>query len=106
MNHDHLRRAGRMVARWPFMCLGLVTMVGFLVGESGHLPSGLVELVRVLTVPMWLMRMIQMLVGIGSLPEPAQLLVAVPLLFLPYAGADWVLWRIRHRADSHRVAAV
>jgi len=104
MNHDYLLRAGRMVARWPFMCLGLVTMLGFLL--SGHLPSGLAELFRVLIVPMWLMRTLQMLVGIGSLPDPAQLLVAVPLLFLPYAGADWILWRVRHRADSHPFAAV
>jgi hypothetical protein len=80
-------------------------MVGFLLGESGKLPSALGDIVRILIVPMWLMRAAQMLVGIGSLPDAVQLFIAVPLLLLPYAGADWLLWRMRRRAHSHRVAA-
>lgn len=58
-------------------------------------PAGQVLLgaLRVLILPVWLMRTLEMLLGIGSWPVPLQLTVALPLLFLPYALADYALSR-------------
>ena len=43
------------------------------------------------------MRTLEMITGIGFWPGPAQVLIALPLLFLPYVLADLALaWLRRH----------
>jgi hypothetical protein len=52
------------------------------------------------------MRTLEMIAGIGFWPWPAQALIALPLLFVPYLFADLALaWMRRHlgsRAPSGR----
>ncbi|MGH7468576.1 MAG: hypothetical protein ACRENP_11500 [Longimicrobiales bacterium] len=89
---------GRLLARWPFLTIGLVTFALFLLAES--LPgfqTTLAPVLRILIVPLWLMRTLEMVVGMGYWPGPVQLVIALPLLFLPYVMADLVLaWLRRH----------
>jgi hypothetical protein len=106
VKHEWMRRVGIFFARWPFMCLAILTIGGFIFAETDNLPPALLGLLRVLIVPMWLVRMLQVMVGIGSLPNPIQLVIALPLYLLPYAIADWLLWRLRQRTSSHQAAAV
>jgi hypothetical protein len=87
-----MRRFGSFVLAWPFMTVGLLTFALFLGVEAHWAPlRPLLPAVRVLIVPLWLMRYVEMGVGIGSLPGPVQLVVALPLLFLPYLAADLLL---------------
>jgi hypothetical protein len=87
--------------------VGLLTFALVLALEVFREPlRPLVPLVRVFSVPLWLMRTLQMLVGIDSWPGPLQVVVALPLLFLPYVAADLLLQRARRRWRTHHTAAV
>lgn len=101
----------RFVRRWPFLSVGLLTLGLFVLVEA--LPQGardhtagqaLVATIRVLMVPLWLMRTLEMLIGIGWWPAPLQFLVALPLLFMPYLAADVLLERACRRRGEHRTA--
>jgi hypothetical protein len=95
-----MRALGSFLRNWPFLVLGLVTFGLFLALEaSGEPPRFLVAVLRVLIVPLWLMRTLEMILGIGYWPGPLQLLIALPLLFLPYVSADLLLrWGRRQRS--------
>jgi hypothetical protein len=97
--------------RHLFLTVGLATFGLFLLVEA--MPSTLepapvlIQILRVLIVPLWLMRTLEMMVGMGTWPGIVQLVVALPLLFAPYMLADWVLARARaRRASSLNAAAV
>ena len=100
---DWVRRA---VVRRPFLSLGILTFTALLAVEAFAMPPALRGVLRVIIVPLWLMRTLEMVVGVGSLPGAIQLVVALPALFLPYAAADWLLWRARRRWDSGRRGAI
>jgi hypothetical protein len=94
----------RLVSRHPFLLFGLLTFGLFLAIETTGdafpetaLGAALISALRVLIVPLWLMRTLEMVVGIGWWPGPLQLVVALPLLFLPYVLADLLLARLRRR---------
>jgi hypothetical protein len=91
-------KSGRFIARWPFLTFGLATFALFLLGEAiKPLQAPLGPVLRVLIMPLWLMRTLEMIVGIGFWPGPAQLVIALPLLFLPYLLADLALgWARRY----------
>ena len=103
------RRMRSWVRRHPFLLIGLATFAFFLVVES--VPSTVrdapvaITILRVLVAPLWLMRILEMMLGMGTWPGIAQFLVALPLLFAPYVLADWVLARIRTRRASRLNAA-
>jgi hypothetical protein len=95
--------------RHRFLTVGLATFALFVLVES--VPAVrtpvVMQLLRVLLVPLWLMRTLEMFVGMGSWPGILQLIVAMPLLFAPYVLADWLLARVRaRRASSLNAAAV
>ena len=97
--------------RHPFLTLGLATFALFLLVESVPPGTGGMavarQILRVLIVPLWLMRTLEMIIGMGTWPGIVQLVVAVPLLFAPYVLADWVLARLRaRRAFRFNAAAV
>lgn len=99
----------RWLQRHPFLTLGLATFALFVLVES--IPAVgtavVMQFLRVLVIPLWLMRTLEMMVGMGTWPEILQLIVAMPLLFAPYVLADWVLTRVRaRRASSLDAAAV
>jgi hypothetical protein len=72
----------------------LLTAGLFLSVESfGDRVEPLIPVVRVLIIPLWLMRTLEMVVGMGSWPMPLQYLIALPLLFVPYVAADLLLGR-------------
>ena len=96
----------RFVLRRPFLSVGLLTFAAFLAVEIFGMPAALAGLLRVLIAPLSLMRTIEMFLGLGFLPGPLQLVVALPLLFLPYLAADWLLERARRRRSRPRAAAV
>ena len=103
-----MRGLNSFLRTWPFLTLGFVTF-GLFLAVEGFGPERLGQLVpalRVLIVPLWLMRTLEMLVGIGSWPSPLQLIVALPLLFLPYVAADLLLGWARRRWVVHREPAV
>jgi hypothetical protein len=101
-----MRRLGSLIRTWPFLSLGFFTFGLFLALEGfGEPPRPLVAVLRVLVVPLWLMRTLEMLVGIGGWPAPLQFLVALPLLFLPYLAADLLLRLARRQWVSHHAAA-
>ena len=80
------------MGRWPFLGTGLVTLGLFLAVEVFPEPLAfLIPALRVLVVPLWAMRTLEMILGIGYWPGALQWLVALPLLFLPYAAADVLL---------------
>jgi hypothetical protein len=87
--------------RHPFLTVGLTTFALFLLVES--IPGGIHTtplvgpIVRVLIAPLWVMRTLEVIVGMGTWPGIAQLVVALPLLFAPYMLVDWVLARVRAR---------
>lgn len=88
-----------LVARWPFLTFGLITFALFLLAEAiPRFQDALAPILRILIMPLWLMRTLEMVVGIGYLPGWIQLFSALPLLFLPYVAADLVLGRLRRRA--------
>jgi hypothetical protein len=85
--------------RHPFLTVGLATFALFVLVElvpAVRTPV-VMQLLRVVLVPLWLMRTLEMFVGMGSWPGILQLIVAMPLLFAPYVLADWVLARARAR---------
>ena len=88
--------------------IGLATFGVFLVVESmPHVHPAVLSILRVLIAPLWLTRTLQMMVGMGTWPVIAQLIVALPLLFAPYLFADWALARARvRRASRFHAAAV
>ena len=97
----------------PFLLFGLLTFAIFLTGEAMSdaaiaTPAGqvLAGALQVLVAPLWMMRNLEMLLGMGSWPVPLQLIVALPLLFLPYVLADYALRRLRitQRAPSSTAA--
>ena len=90
----------------PFLSLGLFTFAAFLAAELVGIPPALAGPLRILIAPLWVMRTIEMFLGLGSLPGPVQLVIALPLLFLPYVAADWLLGRARRLRATHRAAAV
>ena len=97
--------------RHPFLTVGLATFALFLVVESAptavHGIPVVIQILRVLIVPLWLMRTLEMMVGMGTWPGIIQLVVALPLLFAPYVLADWGLARVQARpASSLNAAAV
>ena len=94
----------RLIRRHPFLLVGLLTFGLLLALEAGGdtvrqsaLGGAVLAALRVLIVPLWLMRTLEMIVGIGSWPAPLQMFVAVPLLFLPYVLADGGLALLRRR---------
>jgi hypothetical protein len=97
--------------RHSFLIVGLATFGLFLLVESIPAsvprPPLVIPILRVLIVPLWLMRTLEMMVGMGTWPGILQLTVALPLLFAPYVLADWVLARVRAgRASNFNAAAV
>jgi hypothetical protein len=100
------RHVRRSVIRRPFLCLGLFTFAAFLSVEVFGMPPALAAPLRALIAPLWVMRTIEMFLGLGYLPGPAQFVLALPLLFLPYVAADWLLGRARRRHRAHRAAAI
>ena len=92
--------------RHPFLTIGLVTFGLFLLVEwTPYAHPAVVLILRMLIAPLWLMRTLEMIVGMGRWPGIAQLLVALPLLFAPYVLADWALARGRARRASRVHAA-
>jgi hypothetical protein len=92
--------------RWPFVCVGLATAVAFVAVEMATAPPPLaVAILRVFIVPLWLMRTIEMVVGMGDWPRALDLIIGIPLLFAPYVLADLFLHWIWPRARTHREAA-
>jgi hypothetical protein len=102
-----MRKLGAFLRSWPFLSLGLVTVGLFLAVEGfGERVGFLIPVVRILIIPLWLMRTLEMIVGIGSWPSPLQYLVALPLLFTPYIATDLLLRQVRRRGVAHREVAV
>jgi hypothetical protein len=100
-----MRTVSSFLKIWPFLSLGLLTAGLFLSVESfGDRVEPLIPVVRVLIIPLWLMRTLEMVVGMGSWPMPLQYLIALPLLFVPYVAADLLLGRVRRRISRHREA--
>ena len=101
-----MRMARFFLQKHPVLVLGLVTFGLFIAAEaSGQAPRVLIPVLRVLIAPLWGMRTLEMLVGMGNWPTALQLLIALPLLFVPYVVADAVLQRLRRRRGP-RVSAV
>jgi hypothetical protein len=89
-----MTRLGSLLRRWACTALGLVTAALFLLAEGFLHPSSLLAVpLRWLIVPLWLMRYVQVWLGLASWPWALQVAVGLPLLFLPYIGADM----LRHR---------
>jgi hypothetical protein len=102
-----MRRVRSFLLAWPFLSVGLFTFGLFVAVERvGEPLRPLVPVLRVLVVPLWLMRTLEMVVGIGYWPGPLQLLIALPLLFLPYVAADLLLRSARRRRVAHHRPAV
>ena len=101
-----MRKVSSFLQTWPFLSLGLVTAALFLAVEGfGERVAPLIPVVRVLIIPLWLMRTLEMIVGIGFWPRPLQYLIALPLLFAPYVAADLLLRQVRRCLVKHREAA-
>ena len=102
-----MRRPRAFLRSWPFLSVGLLTFAfGLALEVFGEPLRALVPFVRVLVVPLWFMRTLEMLVGVGSWPGPLQIVVALPLLLLPYVAADLLFQRARRRRGTHHTAAV
>lgn len=54
-----------------------------------------IGVLRVLIIPLWLMRDLEMMVGVGSWPGAVDLVIGFPFLFAPYVLADYILSRAR-----------
>jgi len=96
-----------LVRRYPFLLLGIATFGLFLatgfVNDAAK-PSELgriaVTVLRVLIIPLWLMRDLEMLLGLGNWPRSVDLVIGFPLLFAPYVLADYLLYRARTTLPS------
>ena len=101
-----MRKVRSFLRTWPFLTVGLLTAGLFLaVSALGEPAEFLIPVLRVLIIPLWLMRTMEMIVGIGSWPMPLQYLIALPLLFVPYVTADLLLGHFRRSVFRHREAA-
>lgn len=101
---------------WPFTCVGVLTLVVFLVAEvaqgSGISVEPLYDLLRIIIVPIWLMRYV--IVAIGGLlfgfSQGAGLptwynILTLPIVLLPYVAADLTLIRTWRRPQSESTQA-
>ena len=96
-----------LVKRYPFLLLGIATFGLFLatglvsdtakMSEVGRI---VIALLRVLIIPLWMMRDLEMVLGLGDWPGPVELVIGLPLLFAPYIVADYVLYRARSALPS------
>lgn len=91
----------RFVRGFPFLTLGLITFGLFLASVGARevvggvaVVRGLEVVVRFVIIPMWLMRYLEMFVGLGRWPFIVQVFVDLPLLFTPYLVADLVLRKL------------
>jgi hypothetical protein len=100
-----MRSVLALLTDWPLLSLGLVTFGLFLAVEAfTESLAFLIPTLRVLIVPLWAMRTLEMVLGIGNWPGALQFLVALPLLFLPYVAADLLLQcGKKHRSARHAV---
>ena len=90
------------VRRHVFFFAGIATFGLFLLIEvmpdpwlTTFVGGTFLAVVRVLIIPLWLMRTLQMMLGMGTWPGILQLAVALPLLFAPYVLLDWIVARSR-----------
>jgi hypothetical protein len=110
-----LIRTYELVKKYPFFLLGVATFGLFLAAGSisdaaktSELGRVVIGVLRVLIIPLWLMRDVEMLMGMGRWPGAIELVVGFPFLFAPYILADYVLSRARTgllsslRSHSHR----
>ena len=79
------------IRRHPFLTLAVPTALGFIAVEAGA--TWLAPTVRILIMPMWLIRTIEMALGFGALPTWFNWAVGLPLLFLSYLAFDALLTR-------------
>jgi len=91
-----------LVKRYPFLLLGIATLGLFLstglvsdAAKTSQLGRMVVGVLRALIIPLWLMRDLEMLMGLGDWPGPVELVIGLPLLFVPYILADYLLSRAR-----------
>ncbi len=96
-----------MVKRYPFLLLGIATFGLFLANglvsdaaKTSELGRTVFTVVRVLIIPLWLMRDLEMLLGFGNWPGAVELVIGFPLLFAPYILADYLLYRVRAALPS------
>jgi hypothetical protein len=96
-----------VVKRYPFLLLGIATFGLFLAtglvsdaAKTSELGRMVVTVLRVLIVPLWLMRDLEMLLGFGNWPGAVELVIGFPLLFAPYILADYLLYRARAALPS------
>ena len=94
-----------------FLLVGIATFGLFVLFEllpdawlATPAAKAFLAVVRVLVVPLWLMRTFEMMLGMGTWPGVLQLAVALPLLFAPYLLLDWIVARAR-AFRSHATAA-
>jgi hypothetical protein len=95
------------VKRYPFLLLGIATFGLFLAAElvgdaakTSELGRAVITALRVLIIPLWLMRDLEMLLGFGNWPGPVELVIGLPFLFAPYVLADYLLYRARAALPS------
>jgi hypothetical protein len=62
-----------LIRSWPFLSIGVLTFVVFVVleavGDAGRetvMGQALIPVVRVLIIPMWLMRYVETFLGMGT----------------------------------------
>ena len=97
-----VRRIRSFLRAWPFFSVGLLGVGLYLASWGlGEPLRPLAPVLRVLVAPLWLMRTLEMAAGMGTWPGPLQVLVALPLLFLPYVAADLLLRSARRRRAAH-----
>ena len=95
-------KADAPVKRYPFLLLGIATFGLFLsaglvsdAAKTSELGRTVITVLRVLIIPLWLMRDLEMLLGFGNWPGPVELVIGFPFLFAPYILADYLLYRAR-----------
>jgi hypothetical protein len=100
-------RAYAVVKRYPFLLLGFATFGLFLAtglasdaAKTSELGRMVATVLRVLIIPLWLMRDVEMLLGFGNWPGPVELVIGFPFLFAPYILADYLLYRARAALPS------
>ena len=86
------------VRRSPFLLLGVIALVLFLTDaleQSAPSPNAGSRIVhhgiRVLIAPLWLMRTLEVAIGMADYPPALHYGVALPLLLTPYALVDMLL---------------
>ena len=102
---------------WPFTAFGLLTLAVVLVAEAvrgtGTPVGTLYDVLRVIIVPIWLMRYVVVAIGglLFGFSQGAGLptwydLLTVPILLLPYVAADLALIRTWRWLQSRRAHAL